>query len=1317
MFRVERTEFLDQVWEVSQRQSVLLTGSPGVGKSWTVAQFARKCKTEQRPQLALAAEDFDVTSIDELTSALGFKRDVVPFLESLGGSSVLIIDGLDALRGERSQRVFRELIRCVAERIPQCAVIVSIRTFDFEQSEELQNLFSSVGLKSQRGFRHLTVLPFTEKDLATVASQVPPLSALLDNCGAEFRQLLLNPFNLHIAVQLLEAGTGAGELSILQSQVQLLTKYWQLRVEQRTDGIDREALLRQLVQNMVSRKTLSVPENAFFIPGLSPTFAGLRSDEILRESVTDRVSFTHNILFDYAVSKLLLDEDSINDFIAEDESRTIFFRPSLMYFFHRLWHQERQLFWKVADSFADSATLPERAKILPAIVVFQATLVSEDLRPLIAGANASAIATLLRAVHAFNGLQSNRRHIWLSVLVSLTSKLSLEFVNEYVALLNVAADVASDSERPVIGDIARKLLNWIWEAGRTLRADRAILLAGLGAGRVLPIVLRYYDTDRSASREVVTALMDRYGLPISSSNEAFWLAHELKHLSSSDPTLAIEVYRRTFEHKEESDETTSVGGGVVMTLTSTRRQDFSSALYGLQVAYKDFFEKAPVEASIAATESVIAEIARERIRNNEPAREFAFTVGDRKLSYRSDFSEIWDSGSREYISLQLLDFALRSAGELLADAPNDGLGSRIIDAISLRATHGVVWKHLFEAASFNCRPLYPHVKVFLTIPELIAAPETTIAAGNLLKAAYSEELVTEADSVRIENAILWIPQSQVIVRYEKPESIRARLLMCIPQEQIRTAEARDVAEVVRASEHVRENKPYNTVSVTNTQFTTEDWLREQGVDTVTPENVEALDIIRVLQNFENRFVNNVPEIEDCRAAEERIRRLDELLKHKEYTAPLSDQARGTLCAVAEAVLKNQKLSPTDKLWLLCRSIVLKGANDDIPRFDAKLHETFDMPSWGSPLPRIEAAQGLSHLVWNWGSDPEVDAALIRLSKDPVPAVRFQITSGILGFYKHGLTEQFWNVLTEMILSETTTGVMLGLMSTLANIGGREPQKILAILETAIEKGLPSSERSELTRSVVNILVGLYVVRNELGAKELLLRFETKPHNFQKELMEVITLTSPYLNPVAYDSNARARARELYERITMLAQTQLRKVLEDPTITNEDKSGVFKELLQLLDEVVTRMYFALDVNPHVQREENALSNTNRRDLYFELKPIIRLVSMRPAVEKHYLAPHTAHYLMEMFTSVLQYDPSSVAQFAAAVCKASSALSYQFDSMAIGELVKLVDQILADHKDILKDEQTATAVGEMLDIFVRAGWPQAMQMTFRLDDAVR
>lgn len=1322
MFRVKRPELIAQIWDLSQTGSVLITGSPGVGKSWAIAQFIRQCRAESRPMLPLMAQDFDIKSVDELTSALGFETDVLDFLKSLGGNPVLIIDGLDALRGEPSQRAFRELICWVARRLPQCAIVASIRTFDLQQSEALQQLFSfTFSDGSGRTFTEVRVTPFTKDHISEALSQVPQLELLLRNSSPGFADLLSNPFNLHLAVQLLQGGTSTEELSVVQSQVQLLDKYWRFRVERPEDGLDRKALLRKILQVMIERRVLSVSEDDAHVERAGRCLLTLQSDEVLRQSVTGRVSFYHNILFDYSSARLLLDEEVVLSFVTQDPSRTIFFRPTLSYFFHHVWLKDRQLFWRLAFSFLGSRELPERAKIVPAVTVYEAAVIEDDVLPLTTGTSAAAIsgiAALLRAVQALGGLQSPHRPLWVSVLAKLADRPELVFVNELVALLNIASETAAPIEEAGIGQAARKLLRWMWGLAHTIETQLASELADMGAARVLPVVVKYFAHDPLSTKQLIFDIVGRFGSPVSGPSEAFRLAHEIEAIIKNDPALATDIYRRTFAYKEVSQEPTSIGGSVVMRLISTRQQDFSLALYTLGTAFNTFLERAPIEAAKAAAQCVDAEIeAKHPYGAREEIEEFRFQYAGHDVAYRSDFSEIWDSGARDMESLKLLDSALNYAVKRLSE-PNDAEdGRRIVREIAFTSASAVVWKRLIEVSITHCAALYDETKALLAIPELISAPETTIAAGNLIAKAYQLQLVEETEAIAIEGAISRIPTAHVILRYEKPESIRNRLLLCIPRDEIRSDKLKELARELSEADEIRKNEPYVRFSSFARSFAMEDWLREEGVEVSRPENAEILNKIKPLQAFEHKHLNSTPSIEECAEIEHDLRGVEKALSERNPAKALREQATGVLCGTAECVLKNADLSYQSPIVQLCRRIVLVGAKDPSPEFDPKYHLPFDMPSWGGPSPRIEAAQGLIHIVWNWGTDSEVAAAVELLSRDEVPAVRFQIAAGLLSFYKHDAKGKFWSLAEEMLNAETTTGVMTALVSTVGRIAGSEPHKVVSLLSSAIRRGLPATERHELTHALLQIFVGLFVVQDDAEANAELQRFETDSIKFKKELGEEILAASFYLTP--YNAEAievRERARALLRRVIVSVYTGLKTITGGQAVKAPSSAG--PDSLSLLDDIALRIYLALDVNAQLRSNSPGLNDPERKTLYFELKPLLELLTIRAEFPgRHYLAPRTAHNLMETFNAVLGFDPAAVITYASAVCRASSALSYQFDPMAIGEMVSLVERALADYKDVLRDPAIANSLGDMLDIFVRAGWPQAMQLTFRLDNVIR
>ncbi len=91
-------------------------------------------------------------------------------------------------------------------------------------------------------------------------------------------------------------------------------------------------------------------------------------------------------------------------------------------------------------------------------------------------------------------------------------------------------------------------------------------------------------------------------------------------------------------------------------------------------------------------------------------------------------------------------------------------------------------------------------------------------------------------------------------------------------------------------------------------------------------------------------------------------------------------------------------------------------------------------------------------------------------------------------------------------------------------------------------------------------------------------------------------------------------------------------------------------------------------------------------------------------------------MESFNFLLQFDPAHILSLAARLITGRT-FGYHFDELAIGEFVKFAEKILADHRELLRDPTNAVRFGEILDVFVSAGWPAATQIVTRLDAAVR
>jgi hypothetical protein len=62
--------------------------------------------------------------------------------------------------------------------------------------------------------------------------------------------------------------------------------------------------------------------------------------------------------------------------------------------------------------------------------------------------------------------------------------------------------------------------------------------------------------------------------------------------------------------------------------------------------------------------------------------------------------------------------------------------------------------------------------------------------------------------------------------------------------------------------------------------------------------------------------------------------------------------------------------------------------------------------------------------------------------------------------------------------------------------------------------------------------------------------------------------------------------------------------------------------------------------------------------------------------------------------------------------------QYDTMAEGLFVRLVERYLAEHRTmLLQDDECRSALIEILDTFVRAGWQSARRITYGRSDIYR
>lgn len=1340
MIELRRHALLTSLENSAERGHLLVVGEPGAGKSWLLKEFVAHRQNRGDGVLFLRAEDHTVTSLSDLLKSLG-TTDFLAALRSYPGErKFLVIDSLDSLRAEASQRAFRDLIRIVQMEVPTFTVVVSIRTFDMQRSPELQELFP---LKSESpssplsaSARHFVVPVFSETELDEAVGQDERLRPIVTSATGEAKTLLCNPFNLWLVIHLVDAGAPVDWLSVIQSEVQLLDRYWLYRIDSRDDGLSKNALLATFTERMVDSRTMTVALRDFASADIpDQPFNGLLSDEILSRNESGRISYTHNILFDFGISKLLLDEQNVMAFVLAAPARGIFYRPSISYFMARLWFRDRALFWKSTEQFFERR--PDTSAVVAitaARAIFDLARTNDDLLPLFAmspSTRTRAIVFVLRAIQALNGLHSKKRYLWISFLMSSFDHLDTQFLNESTALIEAALQhEASTAEIKVLSLAAIRLLWWMWKKAET-ESDitHARGLADFAAARLIPMVAKNYPAIPSEAKETLTEVLSRFTNPRSSANEAFRVASNLDSVIENDPEFTSDIYVAILGHEEVSDEQTHMGGAV-LPLLSTRAQDFSLAYYILGVKYKYLADRDVAVAAKTAARSVTAQVKRKEGETISTLRAYDWTFEflGKTIALNSDRSDIWDHSHKDYTAIQLVDqllYALTSqitSGQLSAEDARS-----ILRELGEANVFAVTWKRILTFASHTVEIL-AIIPDLLRIPELLAAPETASAAGMAITKAYEKNLFTPQEFAGIQAAILSIPKLPLATIFRDPLQVRDALLACIPVENL----GHDATAVLAERKGKSAARPSSGFFQMGPGFFGPDeedgWLKRQGVETERDDNRTLLAATRSLKTFESEFINQTPPKERSEGVTGELWNAHELLeKTKTADERVVTEALTTMAAVAQAILKNKDFAEDSQVLSKCKTIVATAANYPLPLPREDADTNFDRPVW-SPTPKIEAAQGVMHYLGNWGTDQEMKSLAEKLSSDPSPAVRLQITMGLTYLYERN-RDLFWRIANARLSVENATGVLASLTQSVTHpyIAKRERAAVIEWQTSLLGRELPTGHTADILKTVAHSLTDLFVFFDDASASKALEFFEKDPGKYPEELSQTALSSVYYLSEGIQNDDStkreiRSRAREIWKRALSCADLVISEYFNTPrAASSEDharEQETLKGALSVVDNAVFQLYLLFRVNEKLTRENlPPLDEPQRRKLFFELEPIWKLL-LGPIGPQHkgVLPAQTTHHLMELFRTTVSYDPPRVLQLAADLFKGFN-MGYQSDQMAIGEIVQFAEVILADHKAILKEPANASNLADILDQFVEVGWPQATQLVMKLDGAVR
>ena len=1347
--KIERKQLLNDLQDFASQGDGVVIGSPGVGKTYVLKKLRQRLQAAGIPHLLLRIDQLGDGTAETLQQELSYKGDLIEKLKSIpvsGKNAILLFDAFDAARDEQTRKRFLNLIGRAIRELVKWNVVVTVRTYDAKKSQELLELFGSPGDTKYQSedilCRHFTIPIFNPDEILQALNQIGCPQSVYNDGSQDFKNILANPFNLWLLEKILKTSPDLPDFSQVRSEVQLLGFFWERRIEARSNGDTRRFVLEGIAKRMVEKRLLVIKQYKVYeelnldVPVRQAAWNDLLSDEILTKvsSTGGQIAFSHNILFDYAISVLFIEDDpkELETFVEEDPSRPLFLRPSLTYFFTRLWYYDSKSFWRTFwHIFPSDQSVHLRlvARLIPTSAIASEAREINQFEPLLEKLRSGediANEAIIRLLQALRTLQIERDVLWSEFFDQVSEYLHANFAWDLATLTSDILKRATDANvEEACGRIGRRLLEWVWQEKETNENDWYNRLGGYW---VVPLVAKTYHTNVEESRvllEKVLQLTKEENFPIGFLSS---LTEHVDGIWKHDPEFAVLIYRTVFARYDHSDEKV-IRGGPIFSMATVRHQDYQMCQYRLVEHFGNFLQVLPLTAARAAIQSLNFFIIRFHVvgylRGNETFEGLTKTFDFRGKSayFVKDSSYMWDEQQYTDEPIEMADTLFEFIAEL-AGSGDPRLDS-LLDIVRDEVWVAFFWKRLLKTAAQFPKVFAPHLFELCIAKPVLLHFETSYELGLFLKAAAPE--FTSDQLLQIEKSILRLPSGSEDNR-ESLEMRRNRLLAQIPMSLLFTDEAKMICQEMERENSVPENRPPVTFRTWTEPVTEEKWLKDKGVDTTTPENQKLQEYSQMLEKFCKDWNSDNPTSEAIDLILPKMQMVYSIIK--DYTAVNKEIINILWRKLIEcaSILAEIVDSLDNDSFTFCRQIILEGAKHELPRPDPEYDVQFNSTGY-SPFPRHEAAKGLTLLAYDKPDDKEILDAIELLANDPVPSVRMLIAMQLTNVYAKN-PDRFWKILNQRSEFERNLVVQECLYRTLnyivAHRKENENKTTNVIVKLLKHTSFPGS-KSGTSDPFISLLMWLVIERKNSWAIDFIKEtYFNDPIQYSNMLTRVVRKTiKTYLDPKQFETNeGTENVKQAINCLNEVISVSVNKIKElckalnqNPTEENQKK---LQNTYSVVDHVISSLYY-LFAHDRVKSENQTkiISDDLRHHFYEKVKPLMKQV-IDFAQEEEYgmmFAP-TAHYFMQLLTSFLSCNPKEVLHLAAGVVKSSESFGYNLDAIAVRDVVEFVEIVLADYRhEVRDDEECLDDLLNLLDMFAKTGWTDALKLVWRLDEVFR
>ncbi|KAA8786741.1 hypothetical protein EC604_23215 [Paenibacillus amylolyticus] len=1337
-------------------RSFVLVGEPGSGKSGVLHHLVSTLLEEGRDTVYIAVDRIDAETLSQLREQLGLQHDLNESLEKWKGNSpaFLIIDALDAARSDRTAQMLSSLLARIVRAKGRWRVVASIRKFDLRHNRELRNIFyGKPPLEKYRdpeftGVCHVKIPEFSKEELLEVAARSYELRAIVDSDNTKLQQLLRNPFNLRLITELLGEGVSVLELTPIRTQLELLDRYWEERIVQPNDGLRdaREDVLRRAVSQMVESRTFRAPRIKVAKPGTGRALDQILSENVLVEwqpSPTKRpdvtnLMFAHHVLLDYAIERLILrNEVQLTQLLADDPELVMVIRPSLDMHFQHIWYLDdsRSFFWNIVLQVMENNSIPEVGKLIGPAIVAEISTEFSDFIPILHGIEETRQTTnaekviqhVIGALIAmepscrFHRLVGHTAGPWAELVEVLSQHLSSTLAYIVRMLLTQLCDHKNGltvEQNLSIGVASRNLLEFAWSQNQ--RNEWIITDA-------IRCVSQTYGSNCDASHVLLRRALQKDHLVKHGYRELQCLASEARNVMIYDPSFIRDLYIAAFGYEEKSEDPTPIGGSKILSLISNRRQDYNHGLYQLGELFEDFINQAPFEAIEALISVIEHYVINKHTSQPENFNEKTFFVNDMESVICTDYSSIWnaDNHLRHDGPLEMLDVFQTYFTNLGMDQGQTQLRHQLLNIIATHNRMAALWRRLLICGTDAPTYLGQEIRSLCWSLPILNCIDTSHLAGDFIREIYSYLSFKEKE--KVEHAILSIPTIVGTKLEERAQEVRDRLLGCLPSHKVCTPEAQQRICELNASGGPPDNvPPFSLGAFEITEYSEREYLADEGVPVDNLANSSLQKLEQPVALFIKKYQKTQPSLV---AIKDLLPDLS-MLHYALLTAEAGgahpkqiDYAWGYLAEACACATLCAEITCDNDPGAFLLSVLLEASQHQEPESNPEYDKQFDeTPSWGKPAARIDAAIGLIELArFPSAINPIFLTVLERLVNDPVPSVRFQVVVRLHRLYKTA-NPVMWNFIDRITEEETSRGVLHGLVNVLSRLASRYPDRIIKLTRHIYERTTPGTR---LREACLDIFKGLFLYKSHTIAMEMIqfivrnpLTHSNECQHFVVGLRDILNIGLVETTKQGDDVSVRMRAWAALLQVVEVAKEQwrsLERLAKEQGKWLSEQEQQASGIAQIVDTVCMEIYFSSGAHSTKRIEDVSdkilLSADSQRTFYTEAEKVLDVLADFPIAT-------VTHHLLETMSNLVPVDPIGVFIRIGRTVIAGQDGGYQFESMAADLVVELVERYLAEYRWIFRDNKDCRNILlELLDIFVKVGWPSARRLTYRMDEIFR